>query len=63
MQVDSLQIMTAKKLILLQNHDDRKLNLLDEYEKVAILRMVKLLLIKLKVSSLKSMLMNIMPLN
>jgi hypothetical protein len=40
-----------------------KLNLLDEYEKVAILRMVKLLLIKLKVSSLKSMLMNIMPLN
>jgi hypothetical protein len=38
---------------------DRKLNLLDEYEKFAILEDGKLLLIKLKVSSLKSMLMNI----
>jgi PAS domain S-box-containing protein len=38
-QVDSLKIMTSKKLILLQKIiDDRKSNLLDEYEKIAILK-------------------------
>jgi PAS domain S-box-containing protein len=48
-QVDSLQIMTAKKLILLQKIiDDRKLNLLDEYEKVAILEDGKVITDKIK---------------
>jgi hypothetical protein len=32
-QVDSLQIMTAKKIDFTKIIDDRKLNLLDEYEK------------------------------
>jgi PAS domain S-box-containing protein len=48
-QVDSLQIMTSKKLILLQKIiDDRKLNLLDEYEKVAILEDGKVITDKIK---------------
>jgi hypothetical protein len=59
-----LQIMTAKKLILLQkNHWWQELNLLDEYEKVAILEDGKVITDKIKSIIFKSMLMNIMPLN
>jgi hypothetical protein len=50
-------------LILLQKIDDRKLNLLDEYEKVAILEDGKVITDKIKSIIFKSMLMNIMPLN
>jgi hypothetical protein len=45
-QVDSLKIMTGK-IVLLQKKHDRPYDLLDENEKIAILKDGKLLLMKL----------------